>query len=330
MAVVRFSEIDTTTYTSNAAVGGNSGDSFYCNVVENGGLASMVIIRSFKFWYDPGQNVRGVRVELTDGRKQDFGEMTGTETETFYIVSGERITSLKIWWSGWGGGRLNGLEMKTNLNRTFDFGSRDFGPYEPEIGSGIPIGIFGKSSNDINCFGIAILRRVEKVRIKNVDYPDLDTIPIALGPKAIRTIKYDNSEGETEQTFTFSGSASVITASSWSVTAGLEVGIETEIEAGVPMIASVKAKVSVKMSISYTRSSSTTTTSEESFSFPITIPKGEIVQATATFYEGIINTPYSARIVYTLDSNVEYGFDVKGVYNGVDSDKVEVVLEKYN
>ena len=321
----RFDSIDTSIFTSNLAIGGDGGGEFYCNVDPKMGIKSEVIVRSLKFWYNNEQGVNSVKVELTNGKNATYGRMEDEETDIFYIADGEKITSLKLWRNDYEKGRLGALELTTDQNRKCSFGQRSGRLYEPEIGSGLMVGIFGRSGHDIDCLGFALLRRA-KAKIINMKYP-VD-IPIQTAPKSYKTIRYDNTEGDAAQTFTFEGSESVTTSSSWSVTSGMEIGVSTEVEAGVPFIASAKTTVSAKVSLSATYNLENSKTVEESFSFPVTVPAGEILQATAVLYEGKINAEYEADMVYTLDTGKQFQYHIKGTYNGIDSDKVVVVLDK--
>ena len=41
------------------------------------------------------------------------------ETDEFYFADGEKVTSLKIWYNSYGGGRCGKVELVTSQNRTF-------------------------------------------------------------------------------------------------------------------------------------------------------------------------------------------------------------------
>ena len=246
------------------------------------------------------------------------------QQKDFTLLKEKKSFSLKIWYGNWNTGRCGGFELTTNeknidnQNRIFSVPApRDGDPYEPELGSGILIGVFGKCGEDIDNLGFALLRRVESAQLLEVNYPNISTLLVPTGPKYIKTITYDNSGGTTPQTFTFSGSESVQTSESWSVTSGLEVGVETEVKAGFPILAEAKVKVSVQLSISGTYGRSTTKTTENSYSFPVEAPAGKHLQATATLYEGNINTTYTAKMQYHLDSGKQFVYSVSGSYEGV-------------
>ena len=157
-----------------------------------------------------------------------------------------------------------------------------------------------------------------------MEYPGLSTLQIATPPKTIKTINYDNSQGTVEQEFEFAGSESVMTSESWSVTAGMEAGVETEVKAGFPILAEGKVTVSVKLSVSDTYQRSTTKTTDKSFTHPLKVPVGQHLQATATLYEGNIDTKYTASMVYTLDTGETFRYNVSGTYTGVSVSEIVV------
>ena len=115
----------------------------------------------------------------------------------------------------------------------------------------------------------------------------------------------------------------------WSVTAGMEASVETEVKAGIPLLAEGKVTVSVTVSVEGTYERSTTKTSEQAFEFPVNVPPGKRVLATATMYEGVIDTKYSATIYYTLDSGASFNFEVDGTYKGVQASQAVVSVEEY-
>ena len=313
--------VDEAYYTSNIALGGSGGSGFYYGLDPQQGPKSGVVVRSLKAYCDKN-TMRCLEVELTDGSKQKFGSATGTPTDTFYIAEGEKVTSLQLWAGKYKNGRSGGFELTTDQNRTFSVHppNRTGQPYQPEVGSGILVGVFGMSDADIDCLGFGLLRRVESAQLIDMQYPDISTLLVTTTPKTIKTIMYDNSEGTTAQTVTLAGSETVETSESWSVTAGMEVGVvhQTEVKAGIPIIqVNTNISVSVTMSISGTYGRTNTQTTEQSFSFPINVPAGEQTQATATLYDGNIDTNYTAKMVYNLDSGKSFNYHVTGAYSGV-------------
>ena len=322
--------VDEAYYTSNVALGGNGGYPFYCGLQREQCPQSGTVVRSLKAWCDT-KNLRCLEVGLTDGFSKKFGRPEGTPTDTFYFATGEKVTSLKLWGGDHQKGRSGGFQLTTNQSRTFsvDPSNRTGVPYQPELGCGILVGVFGRSGIDIDCLGFGLLRRIESAHLINVKYPNLSTLLVTTAPKEIRTIIYDNSKGTTAQTVTLAGSETVETSESWSVTAGMEAGVETEVKAGFPILAEAKVTVSAKVSVSGTYNRTNKQTTQQSFSLPITVAPGECVQATATLYEGNIATKYTATMVYNLESGKLFNYDINGTYSGVSVSEMVVTVTQY-
>lgn len=321
--------INTAYFTSQTAVGGSGGGEFYYGV-KKGQISpsSGAVVRLLKAWYD-SNTMRGIQIELTNGGKHSFGRQEGTQSQPFYFADGETIQSLKIWASDHDTGRCGGFELITNEGRKFDVDARRTGdPYQPEIGSGILVGLFGRAGADIDCLGFALLRRVESAVLVNVDYPDISTLQVKTKPRQIQTITYDNSDGTVEQTFTFSGSESVEETETWSVTAGIETSVSTEVQAGIPIIAEGSVTASLSVSVSGTYERSTKKTTVQSFNFPVTVPPGKRMLASATLYEGNIDTEYTGKMVFTLDSGKSFNYEVNGIYSGVSASQAVVKTDE--
>ena len=330
MTYEQICSVDEAYYTSNIALGGGGGSAFYYGLDPQQGPKSGVVVRSLKAYCNI-HTMNCLEVELTDGSKQMFGRVGGKPTDIFYFAEGEKVTSLKLWAGKFSTGRSGGFELTTNQSRTFSVypPNRTGEPYQPEIGSGLLVGVFGRSGDDIDCLGFGLLRRIESSQLINVQYPDIGPLQVTTSPKEIKTITYDNSKGTTAQTVTLAGSETVETSESWSVTAGIEAGVETEVKAGFPILAEGKVRASVKVSVSGTYGRTNTKTTEQSFSFPINVPAGKHTQATATLYEGDIDTKYTATMVYNLDSGKSFNYEVNGVYSGVSASQIVVTTTAF-
>ena len=327
MSTIKFSSIDPHYFSSSMAVGGRGGIAFNINTNPQEGVEKNVTVKALTFWYDK-DCIQGLHVQLTNGTNYYQGRKVGLETDDFYLASDERLTSIKLWRSNFQTGRLGGVSITTNKERTFNCRNTSGTPdYEPEVGSGLLVGVFGHSDWSIDCLGFATLRTLTSVRMIDLDYPNISTFQVVPEPSDIKTITYDNTEGDTPQTFTFSGEETVQTTSYWSATAGIEVGYSVEVQGSIPLVASFKVTTSVKASFSYTAGQSRTQTTTEAFSFPITVPAGGKIQARAILYMGNIDTEYTATMIYNLDSGVSFQYTTQGMYKGVASDEVRVEFD---
>ncbi len=313
-------------------MGGSGGAQFYYGLEEEKCPQYGTVVRSLRVWFDKDKSgwMDALEVGLSDGKIHLFGIQKNQVSDSFIIADGERIVSLKVWGSNYGDdGRNGGFELTTDQKRTFSINAgQDGDPYQPEIGSGILVGVYGSVGSDIDCLGFALLRRA-KAQLIGVEYPGISTLLITTQPTEIRTITYDNSKGKVEQEFTFEGSKKVTTTESWSVTAGMEASISVEVKAGFPLIAQTKVTTSLKVSVSGTYGRTNSETKDRSFSFPLKIPAGQRLQATAIFYEGNINTKYTATMVYYLDSGAKFYYNVSGEYSGISASQVNVTLTPF-
>ena len=314
-------------FTSNRAVGGAGGGArtFNCSKLD---VAEGKFIRSLTFWADPNC-MRGCEIKLSNNDEISnlMGEKVGNQSDTFLFGDGERLTSVSLWSvkrHDYPTERLSGVKWTTSENRTFSFGHDNGTAYTPEVGSGLLIGIFGRSGADIDSLGFAILRKINKARLISLKYPQLSTIPVFSKPMSIKTIQYDNSDGTVDQEFTFGGEMQVETTSTWSVTSSLTVGLSYTVETDALIFSKISATASVEHSVSQTYEHTEKKTTTESFSFPLKVPAKTNIRATAVLYEANIDVPFKAKMVFHLDTGKEIEVNMDGTYKGLDSDQVVV------
>ena len=324
--------VNISSFTSDIAIGGSDGKPFFCGLEEGKTPQSGNLVRSLKVWYYEDRLV-GLEIGLTDGSLQSYGTKGHQISETFVIALGEKVASLKLWASSYDEngekGRSGGFELTTDQKRLFNISiGRTGNPYEPELGSGLLVGVFGRADEEINCLGFAFLRRAS-ASLTNVRYPDIDKLQVATKPKEIQTIMYDNSNGMEEQEFTFEGSEEVKTEQTWSLTGGLESTVTVQVEGGFPLIEAAKVTTSVSVSVSSTYQQSNCHTTQQAYSFPLKVPAGKRLRATAILYEGEIDTKYTATIHYTLDTGAKFYYNETGEYSGISASEVVVTVQHF-
>lgn len=136
-------------------IGGHGGGSFSLTGENNGAS-----LKKIGVWVE-GWQVKAVRVWLSDGRDETFGDPAGDYQE-FHFLHGERFTSLSLWGNG-AGTRLGAIRFKTSLGREF-FAKMTSWPlkteYHMNVGSGFCLGVAGRSGADIDCIGFMFLNAV--------------------------------------------------------------------------------------------------------------------------------------------------------------------------
>ena len=344
MPLDKFSEIDLKYFTSDVCTGGHGGHVFLINNSISD-FVKGIRIRALTFWCN-GEFMKGCEIKLTNNETHMVGHKDG-RSEEFYFEDDERLTSLKLWNSkkeglpgGWGfpgleGGiridRLFGVEWTTSANRNYSMRVNNvFGnPIStPDVGTGILVGVFGKAAADIDSFGFAMLRKIKNAELVNFTYPGLSTAHVLTKPSSTKTIQYDNSDGDLEQSFTFSGEMTTETSSTFSITSSFNLGIEYSISASIPLLADLSATVKMDIGQSTTRETTKKDIKTKSFSFPVKVPPRKKVLAIATLYTGKIDLPFEAKMIYHLETGHDVTVDIKGQYSGVDSDKVMVKLDQ--
>ena len=327
--------IDIDYFTNHIAVGGNGGTEFYIGLDKGKKPSTSTVVRSIQAWYNE-KTVTGIEIGLTDdSEKKLAGNKAGTATEVFYFVDGETITSLKMWSTDHDHGRMGRFEIHTSNDHTFTCDAPLTGdPYQPDLGSGILVGVFGRSGLEVDCLGFGLLRKIATAVLTDVTYPDLTLTgdeakhtKIPTAPKEIRTITYDNKAGNVAQSFTFSGSETIETSEAWSITGSLEASVTATVEAGIPLLGSGSISGTLTASVSGTYGRSDTQTSQQSYEFPITVPARKSIKARATLLEGNISTPYTATITYTLDSGRSFFYEGRGIYSGLSVSEVDVTTQ---
>ncbi len=159
MSHIQGFDADTTYSTSDIAVGGGGGLTFYVGGVKRGMKpATGRSVQSLKFFYGEANRIRGFEIKLTDGIHTIVGNDSTRATETFHFAEGEKVSSLKVWADNHETGRCGRIELITDRNRPFTVESAKNGdPYVYEIGSGTLAGVFGKFGLELDCLRFSLL-----------------------------------------------------------------------------------------------------------------------------------------------------------------------------
>ncbi len=160
MSRVQAFNADTTYSTSDVAVGGGGGLTFYIGGVRRGMKPTTGrSVKSLKFFYTENKHMCGLEISLTDGIATFVGRYSDNNTGHFVFEEGEKISSLKVWTDGHDNGRCGRIELVTDRNRQFNVDCpTDGDPHVYDIGSGRLAGVFGKMGVDMDCLGFSLLR----------------------------------------------------------------------------------------------------------------------------------------------------------------------------
>ncbi|XP_077083336.1 aerolysin-like protein [Siphateles boraxobius] len=299
-------------------IGGGGGAAFSFTGESNG--ASLE-----KIWVWVGEwQVRGVRVWLTDGRNQTFGQPSGSNQE-YIFKPGECFTSLSLWGNG-AGTRLGAIKFRTSLGGEFFAKMTSWGlkaEYPMDVGSGYCLGVVGRGGSDIDSMGFMFLNAVESTVLTDVNYPTLNQLIPKVTVEEIKSLSFRNNSSATQKQKVES-SKKVIKTSSWSVSASLSATFSMEVKAGVPGIAEVTAGYSVTMGVESTYGREYTDERTETLSTDIDVPPGKKLGVSITIGRATFDLPYTGTVKMTCKNGSVFAYGTKGTYKGVTYTDIKV------
>ncbi|CAL8320079.1 unnamed protein product [Gadus morhua 'NCC'] len=148
-------------------IGGDGGHPFSFTGRDNGATLKKIGVAV------GSKQIKAVRAELTDGRVETFGK-DHTFSE-FTFEPGEIITKLSLWGNGMGS-RLGGIKFWTSSGNRF-FALMTKWPlkteYSIDVGSGVCLGLEGRSGSDIDCMGFLFIKAIQSSVLTDMTYPSL-------------------------------------------------------------------------------------------------------------------------------------------------------------
>jgi hypothetical protein len=299
-------------------IGGQGGVAFNFSGGDSGN-----IVQKIGVWAGPWM-IKAVRIWLTDGRMEQFGNPSGTYSE-FAFARNELIDSMSLW-SNDNGTRLGAIKFRTNQKREFFAAMTDRKlPQEHPIdtGSGICVGAMGRSGTDIDCIGFIFVKPIRESVMSEMNYPTIGLVSPDVRPDELKSITYKNKSGE-QQTYTLRTESTLVFKESWSRTVGAEFAVSVTVKAGVPKVAETEKGFSFKVSASGTWGQENTTSKSEKWEFPITVPPHQTIEAIVSIGRADISLPYSAKVRIITTDGSKWDFNVSGVYEGITYTKATV------
>ena len=325
---LHLSNINTKQYSMDFMIGGNSGHPVTINANgENHGR----IVRKLKFWLSNNQYLT-METELSDGTNHNCGAWKSRASETFYFRPDERITYLNIYTENNDcTSYVTGISFSTNKGRYLRLtGGRAKYYYQTRrFGSEILVGFKARCGVHVNAIAFLFLQKVESSALTHVHYPNINSLSILEKPFHINGMKCNNKGRKVEEDFTLSGSRSIHDTHQWSLgTTSLEAQLSnTKVKArivSVSMPTGTSLTSSLAMSSPYYHGRELNISSTQNYAFNIKVPPGKEVIATATAYQGVIETPYTGRLTVKLITGRTFNYQVTGVYRSKTTSNVVV------
>ncbi|CAL8465339.1 g4874 [Coccomyxa elongata] len=336
-----------------AGASGTGFPAFYVGCASNG--ATLQDIRV----YSNDNFLRGIEVNLTDGRTVQLGCVNTTDGHTgctsgqldvgirqaaFSFAPGERVTALSLFAGpdnrGNANARAGAIRFSTSLGRVFDFGNKKSRnqPVDVDVASGVPCGIAARRGADIDAVGFVFLRNAVASILTDVTYDGLPTAE-SDGSAFIATyatlnqqnVTYDNSDNTAAHTYTYSSEFAQRRPSQWSHAPGLDSYAGPNVSAGVPQLltqsGSSKTPAGWQVAPPAQHQRTEDGLQADQWSYNVPVPAGAVYAAHVSLLQARITVPYSGNLTIQLDDGASLSVPVRGVYEGVTYAPANVEIE---
>ncbi|KAL6464310.1 hypothetical protein MHYP_G00266270 [Metynnis hypsauchen] len=212
-------------------IGGQGGSAFKFNGIDCGAT-----LEKMGVWAG-GWQIKSIKIWLTNGRSMQFGNPGDGPYSEYTFKPGEQITSLSLWGNG-AGTRLGAIKFTTTLGGNFFPQMTSWGlktEYPMDIGSGICMGISGRSGSDIDCLGFIFINTIKSTVLTNMHYPTIHNIIPQVPMEELKSMTYHNKTTVPQQ-YTIETTKKIIKKSSWSMTNKMQSTFSMSVKAGIPNV----------------------------------------------------------------------------------------------
>ena len=305
---------DDSPFVTYEQVGYGGGDAFSYYGGEDGSMLKRIGV------YYQNKGYRGIKIWRTNGDSESYGTPKGTYRE-YTFENGEVMTKLSLWYGKkkkW----FCGIKFETNTGGSFDALCKKEKKQEfpIDIGSGIPVGLQGRSGSSIDALGFVFVKKLASSKMSNVDYPDIGITDANVHVQSLKQVTYTNTL-DTEQTFTFTDTVTKTTSEKWEISNTLTNSFELTVSATVPILEvatlTVTETYKLETSSTHTHSSEEKTETIEEWTYPVTVPAQSAVEVELEIGRADISLSYTATVTMTTVDGSELTFDISGDYEGV-------------
>ncbi|KTF72508.1 hypothetical protein cypCar_00045267 [Cyprinus carpio] len=299
-------------------IGGGGGSPFSLTGKKNGASLEKIGV-----WVG-GSQVKAVKVWLSDGRRDTFGNPAGPYQE-YTFETGECFTSLSLWGNG-AGTRLGAIKFKTSKKGEFFAKMTSWGlkqEYPIDIGSGYCLGVVGRAGADIDCMGFMFLNEVQSTVLTNVNYPTINQLKPQVTVEELKSVTYTNNSSEKQQQ-TVETSKKVIETSSWSMSVSFTATFSVEVKAGIPEIVEASTGYSFSVGAESTYSHVNTNEKTETLTTTIDVPPRKKVDVDITIGRATSDLPYTGTVKITCKDGSVLQYETKGQYKGITYTDIKV------
>ncbi|XP_056604166.1 aerolysin-like protein [Triplophysa dalaica] len=309
--------------TTVSLIGGQGGQHFSFTGETNGASLEKIGV-----WVGEWQ-VKAVKVWLSDGRNQTFGNPAGSYQE-YKFQPGESFTSLSLWGNG-AGTRLGAIRFKTTLQKEFFVKMTSWGlksEYPMDVGSGYCLGVQGRGGSDIDSMGFVFLNDIESVVLTDVKYPTINQMIPQVAVEEIKSVAYTN-ESSISQKQKIESSKKISKTSSWSQSISFSSTISLEVKAGIPEIAEVSTGFSITIGAESSYGGEHTEERTETVSSEIEIPPGKKVVVDIDIGRCSFDLPYTGTVKIKCRNQSVLQYETKGKYKGLTYTEIKVHAKEF-
>ncbi|XP_030222194.1 aerolysin-like protein [Gadus morhua] len=303
--------------TTLKVIGGQGGDPFSFTGLHNGATLKKIGVAV------GGWQIKAVRAELTDGRVQTFGK--GHSFSEFTFEPGESITKLSLWGND-AGTRLGGIKFWTSSGNKFFAhmnGQVLKTEYSIDVGSGVCLGLEGRSGSDIDNMGFVFINAIKSSVLTDITYPSLAKYTPQVNKEYIKSHFYHNGTAtDLEQKSTYS--RSLTKSTTWSTTTKIETTFSMSVTARIPDVFETSSGFGMTLGVEQTSSMTKEETITKSEEVNVTVPARKTVSVEFSIGRAVINLPFSATVKITCLNGSELQFKSTGNYNAVAFTAVDV------
>lgn len=289
-----------------------------------------LVVRGLDVWWH-SDYLRGVQVTYSDDSRSSVFGTAGDSHSSIVFAPGELVTALTLWGNGIGT-RTGRIRLTTNKGQTLDVGRDTSGQtaYDIHIGSGILVGLEGRSGSDIDQLGAIFLRSaITHFALTKLVYDhDLAGTDKGIQAVALDEATYSNpSNAKNSMNWAFGGSAERKQSVTYTDTNADTYGVSVDVEvSGEVLGIGAKATTGFQWQRQSTKTTATSTSNQVTLTWSLsgTLEAGESCTCTAIVQRGEGRTNYTADATVTLEDGTKISFPSRGVYQNVSYTKVKV------
>jgi len=275
---------------------------------------------------DNHNGIKAIRVRyfnsLTDYSAGDPESAAGFESIEF--KPGETLIGDVVMSGNGFGTRVGYLKFETSGGRTFEVGQDDHHKYLFNSGNSFLSGFGGKAGSDIDQMFVIFWKPVKGIRVKDIEYPTLDSLSKTKSPTVLAQQDYcnDNDEPRNMQGRTIAKEEKQGSDACYSFGFHEDYGATYQMSASLPALMSAKGVahwgIGARQDFRNCEKKSTKTTVTLSFPSPVIKPHSRTSYRYTQWQGSLSSLPFEATMVISFVDGSSIERRERGEYKGTD------------